>query len=255
MVTNNILHNFRGYTYNITLKSLSAREYNNAYRHGFNMQNGVVLKSSGTGGNSKRVSGATNLDYVVNRLEIDAIMAYNRKNRTSNATQGSMEIFEPYSMVFLEDLQATARDAGFGTNYLQAPYLLSIHFQPSTDHNFKNDANSGSSSNLIKHIPIKLVACDFEVNASGATYDLQFIPYNAMATMDSIAYTKIANTVNMGTLGQLKDFSDKLPAHEQEYADKENITYPNTYEIQMNEELVNLPMGFYLTSLDNPVVT
>ena len=173
----------------------------------------------------------------MNRLELDAIMAYNRKNRTSNATQGSMEIFEPYSMMFLEDLQAAARYAGFGTNYLQAPYLLSIHFQPSTDHNFKNDANSGSSSNLIKHIPIKLVACDFEVNASGATYDLQFIPYNAMATMDSIAYTKIANTVNMGTLGQLKDFSDKLTAHEQEYADKENITTPNSYEIQMNEDL------------------
>ena len=255
MVTNNILHNFRGYTYNITLKSLSVREYNNAYNYGFNMQNGVVLKSSGTGGNSKRVPGATNLDYIVNRLEIDAIMAYNRKSRTSNTTQGSMEIFEPYSMVFLEDLQAAARYAGFGTNYLQAPYLLSIHFQPSTDHNFKNDANSGSSSNMIKHIPIKLVACDFEVNASGATYDLQFIPYNAMATMDSMAYTKIANTVNMGTLGELKDFSDKLTAHELEYADKENIKHPNTYEIQINEDLVNVPMGFYLTSLDNPVVT
>ena len=255
MVTENILHNFRGYTYNITLKSLSVREYNNAYNYGFNMQNGVVLKSSGTGGNSKRVPGATNLDYVVNRLEIDAIMAYNRRNRTSNTTQGSMEIFEPYSMVFLEDLQAAASYAGFGTNYLQAPYLLSIHFQPSTDHNFKNDANSGSSSNMIKHIPIKLVACDFEVNAAGATYDLKFIPYNAMATMDSMAYTKIANTVNMGTLGQLKDFSDKLTAHEQEYADKENITTPNSYEIQMNEDLVNVPMGFYLSSLDNPVVT
>ena len=257
MVTENILHNFRGYTYNITLKSLSVREYNNAYQHGFNMQNGVVLKSSGKGGknNSKPVSGATNLDYVVNRLEIDSLMAYNRKTRTSNTTEGSMEIFEPYSMVFLEDLQAAARYAGFGTNYLQAPYLLSIHFQPSTDHNFKNDANSGSSSDLIKHIPIKLVKCDFEVNASGATYDLSFIPYNAMATMDSIAYTKIANTVNMSNLGELKDFSDKLTAHELEYADKENIQHPNTYEIQMNEELVNVPMGFYLTSLDNPVVT
>ena len=64
MVTQNILHNFRGYTYNITLKSLSIEEYNNAYRRGFNMQNGVVLKSSGKGGknNSKPVSGATNLD-------------------------------------------------------------------------------------------------------------------------------------------------------------------------------------------------
>ena len=93
MVTENILHNFRGYTYTISLKSLSAREYNNAYRHGFNMQNGVVLKSTGTGGNSKRVSGATNLDYVVNRLEIDSLMAYNRKTRTSNTTEGRMEVF------------------------------------------------------------------------------------------------------------------------------------------------------------------
>ena len=254
MVTENILHNFRGYTYTISLKSLSAREYNNAYRHGFNMQNGVVLKSTGTGGNSKRISGATNLDYVVNRLEIDAIMAYNGRTRTSNTTKGSMEIFEPYSMMFLEDLQAMARYAGFGTNYLQAPYLLSIHFQPSTDHNFKNDANSGVSSNMIKHIPIKIVACDFEVNASGATYDLSFIPYNAMATMDSIAYSKIAQTVNMKVLGELKDFSDKLTAHESEYADKENLTTPNIYEIQMNEDLVNVPMGFVSTSLDNPQV-
>ena len=254
MVTENILHNFRGYTYTISLKSLSAREYNNAYRHGFNMQNGVVLKSTGTGGNSKRISGATNLDYVVNRLEIDSLMAYNRKTRTSNTTEGRMEIFEPYSMMFLEDLQAMARYAGFGTNYLQAPYLLSIHFQPSTDHNFKNDANSGASSNMIKHIPIKLVACDFEVNASGATYDLSFIPYNAMATMDSIAYSKIAQTVNMKVLGELKDFADKLTAHESEYADKENLTTPNKYEIQMNEDLVNVPMGFVSTSLDNPQV-
>ena len=68
MVTNNILHNFRGYTYNITLKSLSVREYNNAYNYGFNMQNGVVLKSSGTGGNSKRVPGATNLELYSEQI-------------------------------------------------------------------------------------------------------------------------------------------------------------------------------------------
>ena len=254
MVTENILHNFRGYTYTISLKALGQLEYNRAYRSGFNLQNHVVLKTAGTGGNSKRVGGATNLDYVVNRLEIDSIMAYNRKTRTSNTTKGSMEIFEPFSMVFLEDLQAAARSAGFGTNYLQAPYLISIHFQPSTDHNFKNDANSGASSDLIKHIPIKIVACDFEVNASGATYDLSFIPYNAMATMDSIAYSKIANTVNMSKLGELKDFADRLTAHESEYATKENIQTPNVYEIQMNEDLVNVPMGFVATSLDNPKV-
>ena len=38
-----------------------------------------------------------------------------------------------------------------------------------------------------------------------------FIPYNAMATMDSIAYSKIAQTVNMKVLGELKDFADKSP--------------------------------------------
>ena len=253
MVTENILHNFRGYSYTISLKALGLREYNEAYYGGFNMQNHVILKSGGMGV-KKSTSGGTNLDYVVNRLEMDTVMAYNRRNRTSNAMSGTMEIFEPYSMVLLEDIQAAARSAGFG-NYLQAPFLLSIHFQPSTDHNFKNDSYSGASSNMIKHIPIKIISLEFEVNASGATYELGFIPYNAMATMDSIAYTKIANTINMAKLGDLKDFADKLTAHEREYADKENIKNPNKYEIHLNEELVDVPMGFEETSLDNPIVT
>ena len=77
MVTENILHNFRGYSYTISLKALGLREYNEAYYGGFNMQNHVILKSGGMG-LKKSTSGGTNLDYVLNRLEMDTIMAYNK---------------------------------------------------------------------------------------------------------------------------------------------------------------------------------
>ena len=130
------------------------------------------------------------LEYYIEDVEIEGIIVPNTRTRLTNATNISFQVLEPYSMgLFLQTLQIAALQAGF-TNYIQAPFLLTIEFV-----GFDDDGNpvtvdkEGKTVNLQRKIPMKLANVEFNVSGSGTTYDVTAIPWNEQALVDQIDRT------------------------------------------------------------------
>lgn len=126
------------------------------------------------------------LEYFIEDVNIEAIVVPNTKTRLTNATNIEFQVIEPYSMgLFLQTLQIGALQAGF-TNYIQAPFLLTIEFV-----GFDDDGNpvTVDTKNLQRKIPLKLANVEFNIGAQGTTYSVTAIPWNEQALIDQIDRT------------------------------------------------------------------
>lgn len=130
------------------------------------------------------------LEYFIEDVNIEAIVVPNTKTRLTNATNIEFQVIEPYSMgLFLQTLQIAALQAGF-TNYIQAPFLLTIEFV-----GYDDDGNpitvdaDGKTLNLQRKIPLKLANVEFNIGANGTTYSVTAIPWNEQALIDQIDRT------------------------------------------------------------------
>lgn len=171
-----------------TLGALSSYSINNpeiTYR-----QNGpdvTILRSGGGGIDDNRVQTvydamggeAGNLEYFIDDVEIDAIVAPSRRSGISQATNISFTVHEPYSMgLFLQAMQAAARDAGF-QNYLRAPYMLELDFI-----GWDDNGNSVPVEYANRKIPFSLSNIEFDVERGGSVYRISAYPWNEVALLD-----------------------------------------------------------------------
>jgi|TARA_R110002074_G_scaffold106530_4_gene230110 hypothetical protein len=135
------------------------------------------------------------LEYFIEDLDIQAIVVPNTKTRLTNATNISFTVLEPYSMgLFLQTLHIAALQAGY-TNYLQAPFLLTIEFVGWDDDGYPITIDE---HNLQRKVPLKLTNVEMVVGANGTEYAVTAIPWNEQALTDQIdrTYSDIAITGN-----------------------------------------------------------
>ena len=137
------------------------------------------------------------LEYFIEDVEIEGIVVPNTRTRLTNATNISFQVVEPYSMgLFLQTLQIAALQAGY-TNYLQAPFLLTIEFVGFDDDGKPVTVDKdGKTLNLQRKIPLKLTNAEFNVSGGGTRYDVTAIPWNEQALIDQVdrTYTDITVT-------------------------------------------------------------
>jgi len=126
------------------------------------------------------------LEYFIEDVNIEAIVVPNTRTRLTNVTNINFQVIEPYSMgLFLQTLQIAALQAGY-TNYIQAPFLLTIEFV-----GYDDDGNpvTVDTKNLQRKIPLKLANVEFNIGNNGTTYDVTAIPWNEQALIDQIDRT------------------------------------------------------------------
>jgi hypothetical protein len=130
------------------------------------------------------------LEYFIEDVEIQALVVPNTRTRLTNATNISFQVIEPYSMgLFLQTLQIASLQAGY-TNYLQAPFLLTIEFVGFDDDGKPVTVDKdGKTLNLQRKIPMKLTNAEFNVSGGGTRYDITAIPWNEQALVDQIDRT------------------------------------------------------------------
>lgn len=183
----NELRRYSSFNCIFTLACLTPDEVNNpeaTYRSG---PPKITILKSGGGAQGKALTAYETadkqLEYFIDNVEIESIIAPTTKTRTSNATKIDFEVTEPYSMgLFLQTLMIAAKNAqGPGSDYLKAPYALIIDFIGWTD------SDTLASSTVTRRVlPLKFINIEFDVDAGGSKYKVSTVPWNEQAQSDSI---------------------------------------------------------------------
>ena len=237
----NPLEQFASYNYIFTLGCLSDDELNFpdfTYRR--RDPNVVILRSGGgpTPGSATAYDTNGKTEYFIDDVEIETIVAGNENTRSTNATSLSFNVTEPYSMgLFLQSLQVAAKRArGPLSNYIEAPYLLTVEFK-----GYDDAGNFIHASNLRRMFPLKFVDIQFEVTEGGSQYAVQAIPYQEIALTDETqtSHTEtqfsgatVAEMLQTGAKSFTKILNDrqllKEDAKQVGKGDQYIIVFPNT---------------------------
>ena len=194
----NPLRNHNTYNYIVTLGCISSTAYNTGTYKDSGLDR-IILRSGGGSKSQNRVRTAEeqslgeDLEYFIDDLEIDAVIAPNQNTGISLGTTIKFKVVEPYSMSqFIEALQVAANESGY-TNYINATFCLKIEF-------VGWDELGKTSKQFVEkpiYIPIKLIKMDFDVTESGSQYIVDAISYGEMSTFDHVNNT----LVQIGTNG------------------------------------------------------
>jgi hypothetical protein len=246
----NPLEQFASFNYIFTLGCLSDFELNFpdlTYRR---KEPSVVVLRSGGGplrGSSTIYERSGKTEYFIDDVEIETIIGGNPKTRSTNATGIRFNVTEPYSMgMFLQALQVAAKRArGPNSNYIEAPFLLTVEFK-----GYDDAGNYIHASNLRRMFPLKLVNVEFEVTESGSSYAVQAIPYQEIALTDetqtshtetSFTGATVAEMLQTGARSFTKILNDrqilKEEAGEVGKGDQYVIVFPKTQSSAEEAEL------------------
>jgi len=153
----NELEQFANGTFKFTLAVLSSTQMafpEKTYRAGQTVK--TILQSGGGLAATKAITayeGAGRIEYYIDDIDIEAIIAPTGAQRATNATNIAFKIMEPYSMgLFLQTLQIAAAEEY--RNYLETPLLLTLEFLGQDD-----DGNFIGSAGK-RFFPLKLVNMD-----------------------------------------------------------------------------------------------
>lgn len=190
----NYLRNYSSVNCIFTLACLTPDEINNPDETYRVTSPQVTILRSGGGAKNKVLTAyetpSRQVEYFIDNVEIESIIAPSLQTRTSNATMIRFEVHEPYSMgLFLQTLQLAAEAAG-GTdsNYLKAPYALIMEFIGHHD-----DGTTSSSMLTRRVIPVKFSQIEFAVDAGGSKYTISCFAWNEQSQSD------VTQTVNEDT--------------------------------------------------------
>ena len=198
----NELENFASFNTIFTLGALSADECNdpeNTYRKKGIAEN-VILRSGG--GNAKNVNTAYeqdgSIEYFIDDVEIESLISTSGKTGAATGTAINFTVHEPYSMgLFLQTVQLAAIKAGY-TNYLEAPYLLTIEFA-----GWDQNGNNYTAQKSKRHIPLMFINMEFNVSQGGSVYTIEAVPYNEIALSDEIQTIKTETSFTGTTVAEM----------------------------------------------------
>jgi len=230
----NNLRNYSSFNYKIGLYALTNEELNNPDESYRIKKPKYAILQSGGGLDEKKVitayeSKGKKVEYFINGLEIETIIAPTRKKGSTNAVGFRLEVQEPYSMgLFLQTLQLASYQAGH-ENYLESPFLLTIDFI-----GYDDDGKIYTVPEASKNLPFKLVGSDLSVTAGGSAYIVEGVAYNEAALVDHTQRIPVDVTLTGRNLEQmlqsnLKSLAQELNAHEAKKAADDKIFTANQY--------------------------
>lgn len=234
----NELEDFVSYNYIFTLSCLTDEEVaapDETYRIA---DPTIVLLRSGGGADGVDIPPEADLgqvEYYIDNLEVNSIIAHNRKTKQSNATSISFNVVEPFSMgLFLQELRVAAQQAGHD-NYLESPFLLTVEFK-----GWDEDGEYLEKKHLRRMYPFKLVDINFNVTEGGSVYNVKAIPWVEQGQTDEIQSLKTDIKLTGRTVKEilqtgLYSLHAALNSREQERRKKQEITTANEYIIAFPE--------------------
>jgi hypothetical protein len=228
----NVLNKYRSYNYVVTLAALDPIKFidPNSYRETSQLDN-IILKSSGKAVNGEspdfvklnqnisadmadeieafNAESPGKFDFYINNLQIETHPIPNESSGNTLVTRMSFEVFEPYSIVgFLEALRAAGLASGYA-NYMDATFLLKLEFWGYPDDQELPVAEQVPRST--RFFPIKFIAVEVDVSASGTIYRCEVGPADSFAFTDLDGALKFSLQMTGSTVKEiLTDMVQKL---------------------------------------------
>ena len=242
-VVKNPLNDFASYNCIFTLGVLSLNDSNNpltSYRKSGATY--TILRSGGGGIDASRVTTGFekngNLEYFIDDVEVESIMAPNQQTGISLGTRISFKVYEPYSLgLFLQSLEIAALKANH-KNYVQAPYLLEVDFI-----GWDSNGVSKPAQYCSRKIPFKLINIEFNVENGGSVYEVEAIPWNEQTLADDVQ--KITDPVEIvgATAAEVLSFGQQsltqvLNQKQRETAENDNLPLSDLYAIRFPKSRV-----------------
>lgn len=245
----NVLKEFASYSVITTIAALTKQELadpDNTYRIR-NPQN-IILRSGGSQNKQVKTSyeqeAGITLEYYIDNLDIETIMAPTPLTMQTNATTFSFQVIEPYSMgIFLETLANSVDTGQLDTNskpnYATQPYVMILDFIGYDDQGRKLSPESGTQ--IRRYIPLRFTEIEFNVSSGGSVYDIQAIAYNDYALADEIQSIPqdahiIGSTVAEVLQTGFQSLTNMLNVRELNEKDKGNKSAANAYVIMFPTE-------------------
>ena len=177
----NILHQFKNYTYKISLLSFkSYQRYNDMAEGGswpfmFGFVPGACYTLFSSGG----VANVANeilpvrhpkfdVDFYISSLSMNSMMGMNLNTRATNVMDLSMAVVEPVGTTLLDRLHAVLTEDG--ANWTEHPLLIQIDFL-----GYDEGENPVRIKPATRWIPVRLANLDFSIGAEGTNYTIEFI--------------------------------------------------------------------------------
>jgi len=184
---NNELEDYTSYNYIFTFSCLTNDELHFPEKTYRIKDPEITILRSGGGINGVVTEPEKNgsIEYFIDNVEIESIISPNRKSKQTNASRIKFQITEPYSMgIFLQELKTASIAAGH-TNYLTAPFLLTVEFV-----GWDDDGQFIKKKKLRRLWPISLVDINFNVTEGGSVYEIEAIPWSEIASTDQVQSLK-----------------------------------------------------------------
>ena len=238
----NPLNSYRTYNYRWSMGVLTSAELANPMSYKDNGGSLVFIRSGGLP--NKNVTTfiedelGINVEFFIDELEYSSLVSFNPGTSTSNAVQFEFTVIEPYSIgLFFQTLALAANKAGY-SNYIEAPYLLSVDFV-----GHKDDGTTETTGK--KTFAIKLVNVGFSADASGSVYTCQAIPFNHMGFLDDYQEMNKNMQAFGDTVGQvLDDLTTELNRQETDMVADGTKLVGNKYKITFpTQGQVNSPIN------------
>jgi hypothetical protein len=194
----NPLGQFASYNSLWTLAVLTREQLNDPtlYRDKPVSSTSIVIASAGRfdEGRIRTQYGAP--EYFINNIDITSLVGPNPKTGNASAHTFKFEVTEPYSMgLFLQSLNAAAKNAGHANYLNNCPYLLRLDIQ-----GWGTDAAGNSfqimAPTLSRYFVIRLVNTTFECDQGGSKYNVEATPFSATALGNVV--NKTYTDINIG---------------------------------------------------------
>lgn len=254
----NQLSGYSSYNYVWTLAVLTEMEVNTASYLERDpefviIKTGGLTKIDGLRTEEEEISGI-NVEYFIDDVEIESLYAPNPKSGVTTATAINFKIYEPYSVgLFFQTLALASAQAGYSGTFVTIPLLLRCEF-------IGYDSSGNIIKGIVRDLALSLVNATFTVDAGGAVYSIESIPWNHLAWGDEVQKIKTDDKMSGYTVEEVlttgsRSLVSYLNKAEEEQFIAQVKPYKNEYIIEFPDTLGNYSatsmVGVY-DSVKNP---
>lgn len=236
----NELSEYASYNYLWTLAVLSDDEVNTASYLGKEPRFTIIKSGGYTKQNALRTAEeeqlGINVEYFIDELEISSIYSPNPKSGVTTAVSLTFKVYEPYSVgMFFQTMALASLQAGYNGEYTTVPLLLRCEFKG-------YDSAGNIKQKIVRDLVISLVSSTFTVDAGGAVYSIEAIPWNHLAWGDETQKIKTDDKLSGYTVEEVLSIGDRSLVAYLNRAEEESVkngtkTYKNEYIVEFPDTL------------------
>lgn len=189
----------------------------------------------------RRQPGTLGLNYHIQTVQFDSVIAPNKTSKSSNMIKGSMTILEPYGVTLIDTLIAASWDGKTYQNYCENPYMLQLEFKGYDDNGEEISKSESDATTYTKRFPIRLLTMKVEVTTRGTEYKIDFVPAGGHALQSTeLATTPEVFNITAGTVREFfKELEEKFLNYQISLINKNKATLGDGFFFKIDPEIAD----------------